>query len=47
MGTLLLILVVSLMVGFVLLSFLQKSNNEEDESSILSLEQIKKFNEEE
>lgn len=47
MGTLLLILVVCLMIGFVLLAFFQKSNDMDDDSTILSLEQIKKFNEEE
>lgn len=45
MGTFLLIFVVCLMITFVILSFIQKSNDSE-ELPILSLEKVKQFKEE-
>lgn len=45
MGMVLLIFVICLMVGFVLLAFLQKSQESEDDLPILSLEKVKQFKE--
>lgn len=43
MGTILLIFVICLMIGFILLAFFQKSKDSEDELPILTLDEVKQF----